>query len=94
MRYEVEFLESALKEWKRLGATVREQFRKKLKQRCEEPRVESAPLRGAGNRYKIKLRNAGYRLVYEVEDDRLVIVVIAVGKRNRLEAYKAAGRRR
>jgi mRNA interferase RelE/StbE len=94
MRYEVEFLESALKEWKRLGATVREQFRKKLKERCEAPRVESARLRGASNRYKIKLRNAGYRLVYEVEDNRLVIVVIAVGRRDRFEVYKAAGRRR
>jgi mRNA interferase RelE/StbE len=32
---------------------------------------------------KIKLRGQGYRLVYQVRDNELVIVVIAVGKRDR-----------
>lgn len=93
MRYEVEFLESALKEWKRLDANTREQFRKKLKERCENPRVPSAKLHGAKDRYKIKLRSAGYRLVYEVEDARLVVLVIAIGKRDRMKVYEIAARR-
>ena len=93
MPYEVEFLETALKEWKALDANTREQFRKKLKERCENPRVPSAKLHGAKDRYKIKLRSAGYRLVYEVEDGRLVILVIAVGRRDRLEVYAKAARR-
>jgi mRNA interferase RelE/StbE len=40
--------------------------------------------------YKIKLRAAGYRLVYRVYDDRIVVQVIAVGKRERNEVYKTA----
>ncbi len=93
MAYEVEFLESTLKEWEKLDANTREQFRKKLKERCETPRVPSAKLHGATDRYKIKLRSAGYRLVYEVEDDRLVVLVIAIGRRDRNQVYKvAAGR--
>lgn len=93
MSYELEFLEPALKEWNRLDANTREQFKKKLKERCENPRVPSAKLRGAKDRYKIKLRASGYRLVYEVEDDRLVVVVIAIGKRERSQVYEAARRR-
>jgi mRNA interferase RelE/StbE len=93
MRYELEFLESALREWKRLDANTREQFRRKLKERCDNPRVPAAKLHGAKDRYKIKLRSAGFRLVYEVEDDRLVVVVVAVGKRDRMQVYEAASRR-
>ena len=48
-------------------ANTREQFRKKLKERCENPRIASAKLRDAKDRYKIKLKSVGYRLVYEVE---------------------------
>ena len=44
-------------------------------------------------RYKIKLRNAGYRLVYEVRDREVLVLVVAVGKRERNEVYKAAARR-
>lgn len=82
MKYEFEFADSALKEWKKLDSNTREQFRKKLKERCENPRIPSAQLRGSKDRYKIKLRKAGYRLVYEVEDRQLVIVVLAVGRRD------------
>ncbi|MCO5082474.1 MAG: type II toxin-antitoxin system RelE/ParE family toxin [Rhizobiaceae bacterium] len=90
MSYELEFLESALKEWKALDANTREQLRKKLRERCENPHVPSAKLRGSSDRYKIKLRSAGYRLVYTVEDDRLVVLVIAIGRRDRSEVYEKA----
>lgn len=93
MPYELEFLTSALKEWNSLDANTREQFRNKLRERCLEPRVPSAKLRDAKNRYKIKLRSAGSRLVYEVIDERLVVVVIAVGRRDRSAVYETAKRR-
>ena len=93
MPYELEFLPSALKEWKRLDSNTQEQFRKKLRERCENPRVPSAKLFGAKDRYKIKLRSVGYRLVYEVEDDRLVVLVIAIGKREGSAVYESARRR-
>lgn len=91
--YRLEFLPSALKEWRKLGATVRNQFAKKLDERLAAPRVASARLGEFPDCYKIKLRKAGYRLVYRVDDDRIVVIVIAVGKRERSEAYEAAARR-
>lgn len=88
--YRLAFLPSALKEWKKLGANVREQFRKKLAERLEDPHVPSAKLGGMPGCYKIKLRAAGFRLVYRVEDDKLLVIVVAVGRRDRNSVYKIA----
>ncbi|MBA3898567.1 MAG: type II toxin-antitoxin system RelE/ParE family toxin [Sphingomonadaceae bacterium] len=88
--YELEFLPSARKEWDKLGASVREQFAKKLKERLRGPHVPSARLHGMPDCYKIKLRAAGYRLVYRVDDMRVVVIVVAVGRRDRNEVYRVA----
>jgi mRNA interferase RelE/StbE len=40
--------------------------------------------------YKLKQRSSGYRLVYRYEDEELVVVAIAVGKRNRSIVYDIA----
>jgi mRNA interferase RelE/StbE len=90
MPYELGFVEDALKEWRKLDSGIREQFKKKLVERLENPRVPSAKLSGHPDRYKIKLRSIGYRLVYEVRDSQLLVVVVAVGKRERSAVYKAA----
>ena len=37
MTYKLAFNESALKEWKKLGHTLQVQFKKKLKERLENP---------------------------------------------------------
>jgi mRNA interferase RelE/StbE len=93
MTYELEFSDKAWKEWQKLGATLREQFKKKLQERLSNPHVPGDRLSGIGNAYKIKLRSAGYRLVYRVVDEVLVVTVIAVGKRARGDVYKEAGER-
>ena len=90
MTYELAFLEVSLKEWKKLDRNIKSQFKKKLEERLETPRVPSAKLHGHEDRYKIKLRSIGYRLVYEVNDDVLIVLVVAVGKRERNAVYKAA----
>ena len=43
--------------------------------------------------YKIKLRAAGYRLVYQVNDKVVVVTVIAVGRRDKGLIYLDAGKR-
>jgi mRNA interferase RelE/StbE len=92
--FSLEFHVQALKEWQKLDNSVRQQFKKQLEKRVANPRIESARLRGdLGNFYKIKLKTTGYRLVYEVIDHRLVILVIAVGKRNQEKVYQKASKR-
>ena len=84
----------ALKEWKKLDGSIKTKFLKTLTRRLQEPHVPSAKLRGdLQNTYKIKLRDVGYRLVYEVIDQRLVVVVIAIGRRDHDEAYQIAVKR-
>jgi mRNA interferase RelE/StbE len=91
--YRLTFLEEAKKEWDKLGANIRMEFAKKLTERLGGPHVPAARLNGMRDCYKIKLRSAGYRLVYRVFDDRIVVQIVAVGKRERNAAYrKAAGR--
>lgn len=91
--YRLTFLRDAQKEWRKLDSNTRTQFAKKLAQRLIQPRIASAQLRDMPDCYKIKLRSVSYRLVYRVFDDRIVVQVIAVGKRERSEVYKAAARR-
>ena len=88
MNYELRFHEDARKEWDKLNATVREQFRKKLKERLLHPCVDAARISAGCNRYKIKLRTLGYRLVYQVQNDLVLVLVLSVGKRERNFAYK------
>lgn len=93
MNYTLAFKADALKEWRALDNSVREQFKNKLEERLNNPHIPAAKLSGQKDRYKIKLRNSGYRLVYEVRDSELVVVVVAVGKRERNAVYKAAAKR-
>ena len=94
MTYDLGFLDEALKEWRKLDNATREQFKAKLAERLQNPKVPSARLHGAKERYKIKLRNAGFRLVYQVNDRELLLLVVAVGRRERNEVYRAAERRK
>ena len=93
MTYSLEFLPSAQKEWDKLGATVKSQLSRKLRERLEAPRVPSAALHGMPDCYKIKLMQSGYRLVYRVVDLKVTVLVVAVGKRERGEVYQAAKQR-
>jgi mRNA interferase RelE/StbE len=90
MNYELDFHPTA----QALAKDIREQFKKKLAQRLENPHHIPSKLSGQKSRYKIKLKTVGYRLVYEVRDNELIIVIISVGKRERGEVYKNAEQRK
>lgn len=90
MIYNLEFREEALDEWNKLNPSIKQQMKKKLIKVMENPRVPKNQLSGSSNRYKIKLCSIGYRLVYEVIDQEVVVLVIAVGRRDNNQVYKAA----
>ena len=60
----------------------------------EEPRRQLqagfAALARLPDCYKIELRTVGYRLVYQVRGEALVLLTVAVGKRERNAVYDAA----
>ncbi|WP_310441240.1 type II toxin-antitoxin system RelE/ParE family toxin [Sulfurimonas sp.] len=87
MTYKLTFHPKALKEWKSLDTSIGEQFKKKLAERLINPKVPKDRLSGFDNVYKIKLRTAGFRLAYKVEDESITILVLAVGKRENNKIY-------
>ena len=89
--YRLKFLPQALDEWNALDGSVKEVLRKALKKRLLQPHLPGSELHGSlKDCYKIKLRKQGYRLVYQVDDGVLVVLVLAVDKREDLAAYRAA----
>ncbi len=90
MSFELAFHPEALREWRKLTPGLQEQFKNKLAGRLNEPRIPASKLRGSSDRHKIKLRAAGYRLVYEVHDDGLLVLAVAVGKADRRTRPRAS----
>lgn len=92
--YRLAFEDHARAEWDKLDGSVKEPLRQLLKKRLEAPHLPSAALRGdLANCYKIKLLKQGYRLIYQVIDRRLIVLVISVGRRDKNAVYDAAIKR-
>ena len=90
-QYRLKFLPAALDEWNALDGSVKAVLKKLLQKRLEQPRVPGAELHGdLRDCYKIKLLKQGYRLVYQVEDGVLLVLVLAVAKREDMAVYRAA----
>ena len=93
-KYKLKFLPEALKEWHQLDGSIKLIFRKALKKRLIQPKVPGSELHGdLKDCYKIKLRSAGYRFVYRVDDEVVYVTVIAVGKREKSRVYESAQER-
>ncbi len=94
MTYKLSFLPQALSEWKKLDSTIQQQFKEKLRERLENPEVPKDKLHGdLASCYKIKLRQVGYRLVYQVNRNEVSILVITVGRRDDSKVYRMAKKR-
>lgn len=88
--YRLQFLPEAKAEWDKLDGSIRQQFAKVLLRRLDNPRVLAAALTAMPDCYKIKLRSAGFRLVYQVMDDKLLLLTIAMGRRDKSAVYDLA----
>lgn len=84
MTYKLVFNEKALEEFDKLSPDIALQFHKKLTKILDNPRIPKNKLTGIGAKdlYKIKLRSSGFRLLYEVKDNQLIVLVIKIGKRD------------
>ena len=92
-RLRLKFDKEALEEFRRLEPSARSAFQKKLKKLVflqEKPTPKNALYGFPRGYYKIKLRKAGLRLIYRYDDGELIILVIAVGKRERSIVYDVA----
>ena len=90
-KYKLRFMPEALDEWHQLDGAVKTNLKKLLAKRLDNPHVPGGELHGPlAGCYKIKLRQQGVRLVYSVEDDHLLVTVVAVDKREDGVVYGSA----
>lgn len=90
-RHKLKFVQEALDEWRALDEHVRVPLKALLDERLNNPHVPGGALAGKlQGCYKIKSRKLGVRLVYKVNDHAVTIIVLAVGRRESSEVYRAA----
>lgn len=93
-KYRLKFVPDAWREWQALDGSIKQALKPMLAKRLQTPHVTGSLLhRELAGCYKIKLLKQGYRLVYAVENDELVVLVLSVGKREDSAAYRAAAKR-
>lgn len=90
-KYKLRFVPEALDEWRALDGSVKANLKKLLEKRLNNPHVPGGELHGPlAGCYKIKLRQHGAHLVYSVEDDHLLVTVVAVDRREDGVVYQSA----
>lgn len=93
MPYKLEFTNPAAKQWRKLPEVIQRQMIAKLEERLLHPRIPGDALSGnLAGLYRLKFKTAGIRLIYEVQDEKLILLVISVGKRDKSRAYREARR--
>ncbi len=97
MAYKVEFLSEAAQEFEALDGSLRKIAAKQIDKLAERPEL-GEPL---GKRMgidltgyrKIYFGKKAYRIVYEIQRQKLLILIIGIGKRERGEIYEEVARR-
>ncbi len=93
MTYKVKFRKSAFIEWSSLDESIQRQFAERLAELADRPRDPSLALKWMIDCYVLTLPKVGFRLVYQVIDNALVVAVIAVGKRGHGDMTYLASKR-
>lgn len=83
--YSIEYKKSAEKELRKLSQTQLRGIVTKIQALAINPHPEgSVKLRGSSDLFRI--RHADYRVIYQVQDNKLILLVIKVGHRR--EVYR------
>lgn len=85
MRYTIEFRPAAARHFRKRPDDVRSRLAKKIDALATPPRPDGVKkLTGETELYRVRLGD--YRIVYQIEDARLVVLVVRVGHRR--DAYR------
>jgi mRNA interferase RelE/StbE len=86
MTYRIALSPMAARQLRKLDAQVRRRIQAALDLLAEQPRPPSAT-RLVGGAGEWRVRAGDYRIVYEIEDERLLILVLRTGHRR--EVYES-----
>ena len=87
-KFSVQYDPHALKKISKLDAPIRDRIKKWIEtnlEGCENPRRRGKPLEGEFSGFW-RYRVGDYRIIAEIQDDKIIILVINVDKRN--DIYK------
>ncbi|MEY3334511.1 MAG: type II toxin-antitoxin system RelE family toxin [Cuspidothrix sp.] len=85
MTYEIIITKSIQKQLDNLPNNIQERVYDKISQLAEEPRPDGVvKLKGYDNEYRIRIGD--YRLVYEIQDEQLIVLIIQC--KHRRDVYK------
>jgi mRNA interferase RelE/StbE len=85
MTYKIIITKSIQKQLDNLPNNIQERVYEKIAQLAEEPRPDGViKLKGYDNEYRIRIGD--YRLVYEIRDDQLIVLLVQC--KHRRDVYK------
>jgi len=84
--YSLQFLTSARKEFKKLDKVVQKLIREKLLILVDDPDQLKNNIKALKGDYKgkFRLRVHQYRIIFQVKDNELVIIIVRVGHRKEI----------
>jgi len=81
--YQLVFLSSAQKEFKKIDSAMQKSIKEKLILLCENPEVLKNNIKAlkGGHKGKFRLRVHQYRVIFQIKEGELLITIIRVGHR-------------
>lgn len=77
--YSVELLPSAARALARLDRAVQRRIARRIDRLAADPRAGAVKLRGADEVWRVRVGD--YRVLYALEEQRLIVLVIKIGHR-------------
>ena len=87
MNYEVEILPSAQRELNSLPPQIRLRVDRCLQELAINPRPPGTKALKGEYKGCLRIREGDYRIIYRVEDNRLLVIIVRVG--NRRDIYRS-----
>jgi mRNA interferase RelE/StbE len=79
MAYIVEFAPAARRQLKKLDRPVQKRVLKRVEKLENQPRPKTAETLKGTTETVYRVREGDYRIIYTIEDDRLIVLVVRIG---------------
>lgn len=83
MNYRIELSPAASRQFKKLDTVIQKKLKPKITALAGNPRPRGVKkLEGAEELYRLRIGD--YRIIYQIQDDRLIILIVKIGDRKEI----------
>ena len=82
--YKISFTKQAYKALRRMPKNISRLIREKLEQIAADPRAQHNNVTKLQDRPGYRLRVGDWRVIYELQDDQLVVLILRIGPRGEI----------